>query len=99
MGTKLDSVPHMGYTSKQEVIMAKSAMIRARTEPKLKHDVERIFHTLGLSFTEAINLFFYQVKLQNGIPFDVRVPNKATLEAMREVERKTLTSKRDAAKI
>ena len=68
--------------------MSKSAMIRARTEPRLKHDVERIFHTLGLSFTEAINLFFYQVKLQNGIPFDVRVPNKATLEAMRETERK-----------
>ena len=68
--------------------MARSAMIRARTEPKLKHDVERILHTLGLSFTEAINLFFHQVRLRKGIPFDLRVPNKTTLQAMKETETK-----------
>lgn len=68
--------------------MAKSAMIRARTEPSLKSEVEKIFHELGLSCTEAINLFFKQVKLQHGIPFDVKIPNRTTLKAMKQAEQK-----------
>ncbi|MGH2574156.1 MAG: type II toxin-antitoxin system RelB/DinJ family antitoxin, partial [Ignavibacteria bacterium] len=43
--------------------MAKTAMIRARTEPKLKKEVESIFNKLGLNSTEAINLFYKQVRL------------------------------------
>jgi len=65
--------------------MSKTAMIRARTEPELKNTVERILDTLGLSCSEAINLFFRQVKLQKGLPFDVKIPNKETLKAMHEV--------------
>lgn len=68
--------------------MAKSAMIRARTEQGLKHEVEKIFHTLGLSFSEAINLFLRQVKLHKGMPFDVALPNKTTLKAMKDVHTK-----------
>ena len=68
--------------------MAKSAMIRARTEPNLKMEVEKIFHKLGLSCSEAINLFFAQVTLKKGIPFDIAIPNKTTLKAMKDVEEK-----------
>jgi len=77
--------------------MAKSAMIRARTEPGLKHEVETILHALGLSCTEAINLFFQQVKLQKGLPFDVKLPNETTLKAIRDVEkRRGLTKGKDS---
>ena len=58
--------------------MAKSAMIRARTEPDLKKSVEQIFKKLGLSTTEAINMFYHQVKMRKGIPFEVKIPNKIT---------------------
>ena len=68
--------------------MAKSAMIRARTESVLKHDVQKILRTLGLSFSEAINLFFRQVKLYKGMPFDVKMPNRTTLKAMKDVHTK-----------
>ena len=85
--TALDFVPQMGYTLGKEIKpVAKSAMIRARTEPGLKARAERIFHQLGLSCSEAINLFFAQVTLRKGMPFDVSVPNKTTLKAMKEVE-------------
>ncbi|MBI3252298.1 MAG: type II toxin-antitoxin system RelB/DinJ family antitoxin [Candidatus Omnitrophica bacterium] len=74
--------------------MARSAMIRARTEPGLKTEVERIFHKLGLSCSEAINLFFAQVTLKKGIPFDVLLPGRTTLKAMKEVEeRKSVKAK------
>ena len=68
--------------------MAKTAMIRARTEKSLKKNAERIFRALGLSFSEAINLFLRQVKLQKGIPFDVKMPNRTTLKAMKDVHTK-----------
>ncbi|MBT6219259.1 MAG: type II toxin-antitoxin system RelB/DinJ family antitoxin [Rhodospirillaceae bacterium] len=68
--------------------MAKSEMIRARVEPDLKQDAEAVFSTLGMSPTEAITLFYKQVALQHGLPFEVRVPNAETLEAMRQAKEK-----------
>ncbi len=65
--------------------MVKTEMIRARVEPDLKHDAEAVFSTLGMSPTEAINLFYKQVTLQHGLPFDVRIPYTETLEAIRQV--------------
>ena len=62
--------------------MSKAAMIRARTDEALKDKVEDIFHKLGLSATSAINLFYHQVALSNGIPFEVRIPNATTRKAM-----------------
>ncbi len=66
--------------------MAKTAMIRARVEPELKQEAEKVFTTLGLSPTEAITLFYKQTTLQNGLPFALRIPNDATLAAIRQVE-------------
>lgn len=64
--------------------MAKSAMIRARVEPDLKHEAEAVFDTLGLTPTQAITLFYKQVSLRHGLPFAVRMPNRATRAAMRD---------------
>ena len=68
--------------------MSKTAMIRARTEPKLKNKVERIFEALGLTASEAINLFYHRVELEKGLPFDLKIPNETTLRAMADVENK-----------
>ena len=68
--------------------MAKTEMIRARVEPELKHQAEEVFSTLGLSPTEAITLFYKQVTMHHGLPFAVRIPNKATLEALRQARAK-----------
>ena len=64
--------------------MVKTEMIRARVEPGLKREAEELFSTLGLSATEAITLFYRQVTMYRGLPFDVRVPNAETIEAMRQ---------------
>jgi len=66
--------------------MAKTAMITTRVEPDLKNDVEKVLKTLGISTTEAINLFLSQVRLRKGLPFDVKIPNKTTLKAMKEAQ-------------
>lgn len=64
--------------------MAKTEMIRARMEPDLKRQAEALFSELGLSTTEAITLFYKQVTVHRGLPFDVRVPNAETVEALRQ---------------
>ena len=77
--------------------MAKTAMIRARTSPDLKSEVEGILKKLGLTTTEAINLFFSQVKLHKGIPFEVRIPNKTTLKTLKKTDKgKELVKCKDA---
>lgn len=64
--------------------MAKDAIINARVESKLKTKVDHIFNILGLSPTEAITLFYKQVELNNGLPFEVKVPNKLTQKTLRD---------------
>ena len=68
--------------------MSKTAMIRARSNPGLKREVERIFRQLGISATEAINIFYRQVKFYKGFPFEVKIPNEVTLKAMEDVDSK-----------
>ena len=50
---------------------AKSAMIRARMEPKTKNAAEAILRSLGLNPTEAISMFYRQIVIKRGIPFAV----------------------------
>jgi DNA-damage-inducible protein J len=66
--------------------MNKSAMIRARVDPVLKDEVESLFEQLGLSATEAITLFYQQVRLNRGLPFDVRIPNTVTQRTFAETD-------------
>ena len=66
--------------------MAKIATVRARIEPWLKEDVEKLFKKMGISTTEAINLFYRQVKLRNGLPFNVVIPNKTTEKVFKDTD-------------
>ena len=66
--------------------MTKTATVRARIEPDLKSDVEDLFKTLGLSTTEAINLFYRQVKLRKGLPFNIVIPNKITQKVFKDTD-------------
>jgi DNA-damage-inducible protein J len=63
---------------------AKTEMIHARVEPKLKRNVEKIFDKLGITATEAIRMFYRQVELRKGLPFAVRIPNAVTAETLRK---------------
>jgi DNA-damage-inducible protein J len=67
--------------------MAKTAMIRARTDEALKEQVEGIFHKLGMTATEAINLFYRQVKINKGLPFAVRLPSAETRKTLEKSNR------------
>lgn len=53
--------------------MAKTSNVFARVEPEIKKQAEMILDKLGISMSNAINIFLRQVIQQNGLPFDVKV--------------------------
>ena len=62
----------------------KTAMIRARTTPEVKSLAESVFESLGMTPTDAINIFYHQVALKKGLPFEVKIPNKTTRKAIQD---------------
>jgi DNA-damage-inducible protein J len=66
--------------------MPKTETIRARVDVKLKADAEAVLEKLGLTASEAIRLFYRQVALRRGLPFDVKVPNVETRRAIKELD-------------
>lgn len=62
----------------------KTSIINARVKPELKGDVEQILSKLGITTTQAITMFFEQIKLTRGIPFTLQLPNEETEQAMLE---------------
>ncbi len=66
--------------------MAKTLTLHTRIEPDIKEKADAILAELGISTTEAINMFLRQVIRYRGIPLDLRVPNAETIAAMDETE-------------
>ena len=54
--------------------MAKSANLYARIEPELKEQAENILAALGIPASNAITMFYKQIILQRGMPFEVKLP-------------------------
>jgi DNA-damage-inducible protein J len=61
-------------SAKGEYTMAKTANLYARIEPDVKEQAENILSALGIPVSNAINMFYKQIILQNGIPFDLKLP-------------------------
>lgn len=66
--------------------MSKSASISMKVDPQIKAEAESIYGSLGMTLTEAINIFLHKSILEGGLPFDVRQPryNSETEAAIRE---------------
>ena len=53
---------------------AKTANVLARVEPDVKEQAESILTALGIPASNAINMFYKQIILQRGLPFEVKMP-------------------------
>ena len=63
---------------------------KVQTSLRLYEDIlieaKQILKALGLNFTEAVNIFTNMVVQEKGLPFAVKIPNKETLQAIKEFE-------------
>lgn len=64
----------------------RTTYVRARIEPELKSEAEAILRQVGLSSSEAMRLFMIHVVLMKGLPFELKIPNSQTIEAIEELE-------------
>lgn len=64
------------------VRMAKTGYINVRIDPELKGEAEEILKQLGLTVSEAVTIFFRQVVLHRGLPFEMKVGKEGKKRAL-----------------
>ncbi|MCL2603537.1 MAG: type II toxin-antitoxin system RelB/DinJ family antitoxin [Defluviitaleaceae bacterium] len=67
----------------------KTATYNIRIDPGVKESAEKIYSSLGLKLSDAINVFLHKSIMHYGFPFDVRYqqPNENLLNALYASER------------
>lgn len=64
----------------------KTANLYARIEPETKICAESILESLGIPVSTAINMFYKQIILNNGMPFELKLPNKKNIDISKMTE-------------
>ncbi len=57
-----------------------------KVDPVAWESAQKIFNEYNLSLSDAINIFLNKVRLEGGMPFDIKVPSKQLLSAIKEAE-------------
>ena len=55
-----------------------------RLDEEALHDAKEILETLGMNFTQAVNIFTNMVVQSKGLPFEVKIPNQETIKVIQE---------------
>jgi DNA-damage-inducible protein J len=66
--------------------MAADAIVRARIDQATKKRAAAALEAMGLSISDAIRLLMLRVADEKRLPFDVKVPNAASIRAMKELD-------------
>ena len=64
--------------------MAKTATIQTRVDPEIKRNAQKILDMLNISMSEAISIYLSQINLHKGIPFEIKIPNSVTAQALKK---------------
>jgi DNA-damage-inducible protein J len=75
------------------------AQVNIRVDDTLKNQAEKLFNTLGMNFSSAVNIFLSQAVRQGGIPFEITTRDpfyseenmKILRQSIREVNEGRLT--------
>lgn len=59
--------------------MSTTAILRTRIDPRRKARVEKILDQLGMTPTQAINMFFAQIERRKAIPFTIAVGDNSDI--------------------
>ena len=66
--------------------MSSDTVVRARIDSDTKVRATEALHAMGLSVSDAIRLLLMRIAEEQRMPFDVKVPNRETLDAVTELE-------------
>ncbi len=57
-----------------------------KVDPLAWDSAKEIFKEYGITASDAINIFLNKVRLERGMPFDIKVPNDRLKNAMTEAQ-------------
>ncbi len=72
--------------------MATDTVVRARIDEHVKEEATSVLDKMGLTVSDAIRMLLIRVAKEKALPFDVRIPNAATVAAIEEARRGGLKS-------
>lgn len=61
-----------------------TVMIHTRVPANLKEDAEKILAKLGITMSEAVRSLLAQIKIHKGLPYENRIPNRKTRQAIKD---------------
>ena len=67
--------------------MAATEVVRARVDERLKKEATAILATMGLTVSDFVRIGLTKVVSEQGLPFEMRVPNRLTAETLARSER------------
>ena len=59
-----------------DMALAKTGNVNVRIQEHIKQQAEQILETIGISRAAAIDMFYRQIILDNGIPFPLTIPKE-----------------------
>jgi len=67
--------------------MAATAFVRARIDEGLKDEAAAVLAEMGLTVSDVVRIVLTKVAKDKALPFEMRVPNKLTIETLSKSER------------
>ncbi len=64
-----------------------NSVVRSRIDPVVKLEADRILREMGITLSDGIRLFLFQVIAERALPFKVKTPNKQTIAALEAARR------------
>jgi DNA-damage-inducible protein J len=68
-----------------------SSMVHIRVDGEVKDKAAKALADMGLTVSDAVRILLTRIAAEKAMPFEVRVPNRETLEAMEAGERGEVT--------
>jgi DNA-damage-inducible protein J len=72
--------------------MPANSVVRARIDEHVKIQAAQVLKSMGLTVSDAFRLLLVRVAADKTLPFEIGVPNKETVAAMRAARRGELSS-------
>ncbi len=64
--------------------MTASSVVRARIDDSIKQEASVVLASMGLTVSDAMRMMLTRVAREQALPFEPLVPNKKTIQAMRD---------------
>src|SRR5262245_48698923 len=84
------------YNIAQRSMIMSSAVVRARIDQKTKDEAAAVLASIGLTVSDAFRLMMVRIAKEKALPFELLVPNKETIAAMKEARRGGLRRHKNA---